>query len=156
MSGRRPSVSATDPISISISPRSSSAFPQAASPPNYAISPPGLSSFSQSYEARQRASSVPFPQQGKALAPFPVSEAPTKILLLENINTSAVEMLKAQGWFVEEIKKALGEDELIQKVNEGQYAAVGIRSKTKVTAKVLTQCPGVSLPLFVIKARRTA
>jgi D-3-phosphoglycerate dehydrogenase len=76
--------------------------------------------------------------------------------LLENINTSAVEMLKAQGWFVEEIKKALGEDELIQKVNEGQYAAVGIRSKTKVTAKVLTQCPGVSLPLFVIKARRTA
>ncbi|GAA5898725.1 uncharacterized protein JCM6883_003404 [Sporobolomyces salmoneus] len=142
MSARRPSVSATDPISISISPRNASSFPaQAASPPSYAISPPGISSFSQSYEARQRASSVPFPQQGKALAPFPVSNAPTKILLLENINTSAVEMLKAQGWYVEEIKKALGEDELIKKVNEGQFAAVGIRSKTKVTAKVLAECP---------------
>ncbi|GAA5988424.1 hypothetical protein JCM5350_005307 [Sporobolomyces pararoseus] len=135
---------ATDPISISISPRNASAFPQqAASPPSYAISPPtgGISSFSQSYEARQRAASVPFPQQGKALAPFPVSEEPTKILLLENINTSAVEMLKAQGWYVEEIKKALGEEELIKKVNEGQFAAVGIRSKTKVTAKVLAECP---------------
>jgi len=53
-------------------------------------------------------------------------------------------MLKAQGWYVEEIKKALGEDELIRKVNEGQFAAVGIRSKTKVTAKVLAECPTVS------------
>ena len=144
MSGRRPSVSATDPISISISPRSSSHIAQAASPPSYAISPPGASSFSQSYEARQRATSIPFPQQGKALAPFPVSDDPTKILLLENINTSAVEMLKAQGWYVEEIKKALGEEELIKKVNEGQFAAVGIRSKTKVTARVLEKCPTVS------------
>lgn len=53
-------------------------------------------------------------------------------------------MLKAQGWYVEEIKKALGEEELIKKVNEGQFAAVGIRSKTKVTARVLGECPSVS------------
>ncbi|GAA6061056.1 hypothetical protein JCM10212_000099 [Sporobolomyces blumeae] len=143
VSHRRPSVSATAPISIAVSPRSPPAFPQAASPPTYAVSPPaGASSFSQSYEARQRTtSSIPFPQQGKALAPFPVSDAPTKILLLENINQSAVEMLKDQGWHVEEIKKALSEQELITKVNEGQFAAVGIRSKTKVTAKVISECP---------------
>jgi D-3-phosphoglycerate dehydrogenase len=48
--------------------------------------------------------------------------------------------------------KAFTEDELIQKLP--QYQAVGIRSKTKITAKVIDACPkvcptlGQSLPVL--------
>lgn len=38
--------------------------------------------------------------------------------------------------------RAFTEDELIQKLP--QYQGVGIRSKTKITAKVLDACPNVS------------
>lgn len=54
-------------------------------------------------------------------------------------------MLKAQGYLVEEIKTALGEEELIAKLKAGQFQAVGIRSKTKVTARVIGEVPSVSL-----------
>lgn len=63
--------------------------------------------------------------------------------MLENVNTAAVDLLKSQGYEVEEIKKALGEDELIAKLKAGGFQAVGIRSKTKVTAKVIKECPTV-------------
>ncbi|KAM0788615.1 D-3-phosphoglycerate dehydrogenase 2 [Microbotryomycetes sp. NB124-2] len=119
-----------------------------------AQSPPGVNGFSTSFgsppvvatafstSARQGSTSAQFHQQvGKALAPFPVSDSPVKILLLENINAAAVNLLKQQGYHVEEIKKALGEDELIEKLKQGQFQAVGIRSKTKVTAKVIKECP---------------
>ncbi|GAA5949874.1 hypothetical protein JCM21900_004235 [Sporobolomyces salmonicolor] len=122
---------------IAISPNATSTSP------TVAVSPPSMSSFSQSYEARQRTASQPFLQQGKALAPFPLVDSPVKILLLENINTTAVDMLKAQGYVVEELKKALGEDELIAKLKEGGFSAVGIRSKTKVTAKVIREVPSL-------------
>lgn len=51
---------------------------------------------------------------------------------------------QAQGYEVEEIKKALGEEELISKLKQGGFQAVGIRSKTKITAKVIQACPSVS------------
>jgi D-3-phosphoglycerate dehydrogenase len=127
---RRSSVSITGPA-LSTSPTS-------------AISPPGAS-----FRLANG-----FPAEGKHLAPFPVApdaqegDSKARILLLENVNASAVEMLKAQGFFVEEIKKALGEDELIKKLNEGKFTAVGIRSKTKVTAKVIAEVPSVR-PLFL-------
>ncbi|KAK4053554.1 D-3-phosphoglycerate dehydrogenase 2 [Microbotryomycetes sp. JL201] len=119
-----------------------------------AQSPPGINGFSTSFgsppphlngalsSASARQASAVFPHQvGKALAPFPVSDSPVKMLLLENINAAAVDMLKQQGYHVEEVKKALGEDELIQRLRDGQFQAVGIRSKTKVTAKVIKECP---------------
>ncbi|ORY72437.1 hypothetical protein BCR35DRAFT_307726 [Leucosporidium creatinivorum] len=117
----------------------------ASSPPSLATfgSPPPLSGLSLSRSAqgsRTSASAFPQQQQGKALAPFPVVDAPVKILLLENVNTAAVDLLKAQGYAVEEIKKALGEEELINKLKEGNFQAVGIRSKTKITAKVIKEC----------------
>ncbi|BGP14541.1 hypothetical protein JCM10213_001889 [Rhodosporidiobolus nylandii] len=87
-----------------------------------------------------------FPAEGKSLAPFPVkddADAAARILLLENVNASAVDMLKKQGYHVEEIKKALGEEELIKKLQDGNFTAVGIRSKTKVTAKVIAECPSL-------------
>ena len=127
------------------------------SPTLMAQSPPGLGAsfgsppiYNGSDLARSRNSvsqatnQFPNQQVGKALAPFPVKDTPVKVLLLENVNTAAVELLKAQGYHVEEIKKALGEDELINKLKEGQFQAVGIRSKTKVTAKVIKECPQVS------------
>lgn len=142
MSGpqRRQSVSlSTQPLAVS---------------PVLATSPPAFSSFSASYEARQRATgAVPFPQQGKALAPFKEDgdrDEPVRILLLENINVSAVDMLKAQGYHVEEQKKALGEDELIAKLKEGGFSAVGIRSKTKITAKVIQEVPSVRAAVLLV------
>lgn len=116
------------------------------SPPTHATSPPILAlSPDDSTSPRARASSGTKPtQQGKALTPFPVETAHIKILLLENVNTAAVDMLKKQGYLVEEIKKALGEDELIAKLKAGAFQAVGIRSKTRITAKVISEVPSVS------------
>ncbi|SCZ93675.1 BZ3500_MvSof-1268-A1-R1_Chr6-3g08813 [Microbotryum saponariae] len=115
----------------------------ATSPPNSALfgSPPAGSAHS---GGRSLTASHSFSARvGKALAPFPINESPVKILLLENVNTAAVDLLKAQGYHVDEIKSALGEQELITKLREGGYQAVGIRSKTKVTAKVISEVPSL-------------
>lgn len=64
---------------------------------------------------------------------FPKSKI--KILLLENIHPAAVAALKDQNFQVESLKEALSEDELAEKI-KGVHA-LGIRSKTKVTEKVL-------------------
>ncbi|KAM0748662.1 hypothetical protein T439DRAFT_327926 [Meredithblackwellia eburnea MCA 4105] len=96
--------------------------------------------------ARSRTSSTIFPQVGKALTPFPLDpSAKIRCLLLENVNTSAVEMLKAQGFEVVENKASLGEEELIRTLNEGGFQALGIRSKTKVTKKVIESAPSLLL-----------
>jgi len=118
-----------------------------ASSPLYATSPPAMpAAFSPSSigDARNRSASSAFAQVGKALTPFPLHETAVKILLLENVNTAAVEMLTAQGYEVQEIKSALGEEALIKTLKEGNFQAVGIRSKTKITAKVIAEVPGVS------------
>lgn len=66
-----------------------------------------------------------------------------KILLLENVNETAVAMFKAQGYQVDAEKGALGEEELIKRLVDGNYSALGIRSKTKVTAKVIESVKNV-------------
>lgn len=58
-----------------------------------------------------------------------------KVLLLENIDQEAVNLFKQEGYQVEEIKRALAEDELIQKIKE--ISILGIRSKTRITKKVI-------------------
>lgn len=58
-----------------------------------------------------------------------------KVLLLENIDGNARELFIKEGYMVEEIKGALSEEELIQKI--GDVSIVGIRSKTEITKKVL-------------------
>ncbi|GAA5950783.1 hypothetical protein JCM8115_004971 [Rhodotorula mucilaginosa] len=131
---RRQSVSVSP--NIAIGPNS----PPALAAAQLATSPPGLASFSASYELRRTANP---PYAGKALAPFPIRQEPVKLLLLENINATAVKMLKDAGYHVEEVKKALGEDELIQRLRDGGFSAVGIRSKTKVTARVISEVPSL-------------
>src|ERR1700749_2987499 len=60
-----------------------------------------------------------------------------KILLLENVSASAAEEFKGRGYAsVERLPRALGEDELAEAVR-GVHL-LGIRSKTRVTEKVLS------------------
>ncbi|KAF2731225.1 D-3-phosphoglycerate dehydrogenase [Polyplosphaeria fusca] len=60
-----------------------------------------------------------------------------KVLLLENVNTTGVDILKQQGYQVEALKISLPEDELIKKIQD--VHVIGIRSKTKLTERVLSQ-----------------
>ncbi|CAH1760280.1 13477_t:CDS:2 [Entrophospora sp. SA101] len=71
----------------------------------------------------------------KALKPFDSGEI--KILLLENISKTAVGILTKEGYQVESHSKALSEDALIEKIRD--VHAIGIRSKTKLTRKVLQE-----------------
>lgn len=59
-----------------------------------------------------------------------------RILFLENISDSAVKKFRENGYTqVEKISKALTEDELIREIKNVHI--LGIRSKTKITARVL-------------------
>ncbi len=72
-----------------------------------------------------------------------------KVLLLENIHSSAHELLEENGFEVEALTGALSEDDLCAKVREVQV--LGIRSKTQVTAKVLASASNLlSLGCFCI------
>lgn len=64
--------------------------------------------------------------------------AETRVLLLENIHASAHEIFRAEGFHVEAIPRALSEDELVEKLSgPNGFHLIGIRSKTRVTARVL-------------------
>ncbi|RMZ83804.1 hypothetical protein DV738_g865, partial [Chaetothyriales sp. CBS 135597] len=69
----------------------------------------------------------------KPLKPF--REQDIKVLLLENVNQTGVEILRRHGYQVETVKSSLPEDQLIAKIAE--VHVLGIRSKTKLTARVL-------------------
>lgn len=146
MTTRRPSVGLSAiPINMPIgSPSNANG-----TSPLYATSPPAMpAAFSPSSIGDSRNRNPFPPPTGKALTPFPLHETAVKILLLENVNAAAVGMLTAQGYEVKEIKSALGEDELIRTLKDGGFQAVGIRSKTKVTARVISEVPGVSRRLM--------
>ncbi|MBL4822879.1 MAG: phosphoglycerate dehydrogenase [Colwellia sp.] len=60
-----------------------------------------------------------------------------KILLLEGVHQSALEELKAKGYSnIEYIKTSLSESDLIEKIADVHF--VGIRSRTQLTAEVLS------------------
>ncbi|PVV00102.1 hypothetical protein BB559_000114 [Furculomyces boomerangus] len=65
----------------------------------------------------------------------PVNYGSIKVLLLEGISDSAVSIVKNAGYQVESISKGLSESELIEKIRD--VHAIGIRSKTNLTKKVL-------------------
>ena len=58
-----------------------------------------------------------------------------KILLLENVHPDAFEKLSKDGFSVETVSRSLSEEELIEKIKD--VHVLGIRSKTKVTQKVI-------------------
>lgn len=65
----------------------------------------------------------------------PVDNEGLRLLLLENISQEAVSYLRAQGFTVDHYTKALSEDELVEKIPH--YHAIGIRSKTRITERVI-------------------
>lgn len=73
-------------------------------------------------------------REKKALKPF--STGDIKILLLENVNTTAIEIFTNQGYQVEFLKTSLPEEELIEKIKD--VHAIGIRSKTNLNERVLS------------------
>ena len=64
---------------------------------------------------------------------------PARALLLENIHSDAAWNLKDAGWDVERLDRALGEDELVERLADVQL--LGLRSNTTVTARVLEGAP---------------
>ncbi|KAF2272289.1 uncharacterized protein EI97DRAFT_386023 [Westerdykella ornata] len=75
------------------------------------------------------------PTVASKLKPFDTKDI--KVLLLENVNQSGVSLLKDQGYQVETFKGSLPEDELIERIRD--VHVIGIRSKTKLTERVLSQ-----------------
>ncbi|KAF9044608.1 hypothetical protein BDZ89DRAFT_943150 [Hymenopellis radicata] len=65
----------------------------------------------------------------------PVENEDLRLLILENISQDAVSTFRTQGYTVDHFTRAMSEDELVEKI--GAYHAIGIRSKTKITARVL-------------------
>ena len=63
-----------------------------------------------------------------------IDQAKVRVLLLESIHPDAVSRLEAAGFQVESVRNALDEAELAERIPGVQL--LGIRSKTKVTAKV--------------------
>src|SRR5262245_41988902 len=74
-----------------------------------------------------------------AVTPAPTSfpKAAIKVLLLENIHPSAVELFSAEGFQVERLPGALPEAELVERIRDVHL--LGIRSKTRVTGRVLDE-----------------
>ncbi|KAL4753849.1 hypothetical protein BDW72DRAFT_14674 [Aspergillus terricola var. indicus] len=71
----------------------------------------------------------------KHLKPFATEDI--KVLLLENVNQTGRDILSKQGYQVEFLKSSLPEDELIEKIRD--VHVIGIRSKTKLTERVLKE-----------------
>jgi D-3-phosphoglycerate dehydrogenase / 2-oxoglutarate reductase len=65
---------------------------------------------------------------------FPKQEI--KVLLLENVHASAHEIFGQEGYQVEAVPRALKEEELVERLSDGIHL-LGIRSKTRVTARAL-------------------
>jgi len=68
---------------------------------------------------------------------------PVRILLLENVSPTALEVFGTDGFQVETATQALSPEALIQKLGGGTVDVLGIRSKTRVPAEVLAQAPSL-------------
>ncbi|KAJ9123397.1 hypothetical protein QFC22_001599 [Naganishia vaughanmartiniae] len=113
-------------IAASTSPRgTASSLPQHAAPPSI---------------VRQLTAFLPpaFPASGSVAEQDGKKHGNVKVLLLENISQDAAQYLRNQGYEVDHFTKAFSEAELLEKLPN--YQAVGIRSKTKMTAKVIKAC----------------
>lgn len=70
----------------------------------------------------------------KGLKPFDTSEI--KVLLLEGLNKTGLNILKNAGYQTEEHQKALDVETLKSKIKD--VHAIGIRSKTQLTKEILS------------------
>ncbi len=104
---------------------------------------PSSSSIHDHFRAVRR-DSVPSFFQPRILHPLENEEI--RILLLENISQDAVKYFRDQGYHVDHHTKALDESALVEKI--GSYHAIGIRSKTKITERVLKAASKVGYLIF--------
>jgi D-3-phosphoglycerate dehydrogenase len=78
-----------------------------------------------------------------------VTDAPVRVLLLEQIHPDAETILRSAGFEVESVGHALDEDELVGRV--GDVTLLGLRSKTHITQRVLDAAPNlVAIGAFCI------
>ncbi len=72
-----------------------------------------------------------------------MSNQSKKVLLLENIHADAVRAFEAKGYQVESLSKSLSEDDLREALQD--VSALGIRSKTEITAELLCSLPQLTV-----------
>jgi D-3-phosphoglycerate dehydrogenase / 2-oxoglutarate reductase len=70
-----------------------------------------------------------------------VPEAPVRVLLLEQIHPDAEHILRSAGFEVQTVDRALDENELVARVADVEL--LGLRSKTRVTERVLDAAPNL-------------
>ncbi|KAJ5888883.1 hypothetical protein N7495_008924 [Penicillium taxi] len=107
---------------------------EVASQPGLLATSPNASFHSPSSHGSALNRTVPI-VNAKHLKPFATEDI--KVLLLENVNVTGREILQRQGYQVEYLKSSLPEDQLIEKIRD--VHVIGIRSKTKLTARVLKE-----------------
>jgi D-3-phosphoglycerate dehydrogenase / 2-oxoglutarate reductase len=123
----------SNPIAIPASSYSPTQF-------SVSISPPAGLLGQENLRRRTSLTASPNVRQPKVL--HPIDNEDLRILLLENISLDAVKAFEANGWRVDHHTKWLSEDDLVQRI--GQYHAIGIRSKTKITKRVIKAASKVS------------
>jgi D-3-phosphoglycerate dehydrogenase / 2-oxoglutarate reductase len=96
---------------------------------------PSDSSFHDRYRHHRRLAEESFSDIRRPKILHPLENEDLRLLVLENISQDAVSVFLKQGYHVDHYTKALSEDELVEKI--GSYHAIGIRSKTKITQRVL-------------------
>ncbi|KAJ5984427.1 hypothetical protein N7481_006526 [Penicillium waksmanii] len=100
----------------------------------YFSTSPNASFHSPSSHGSALTRTIPLPN-AKHLKPFATEDI--KVLLLENVNQTGRDILSQQGYQVEFLKSSLSEDQLIEKIRD--VHVIGIRSKTKLSARVLKE-----------------
>ncbi|CAI7671783.1 unnamed protein product [Penicillium pancosmium] len=100
----------------------------------YFSTSPNASFHSPSSHGSALTRTIPLPN-AKHLKPFATEDI--KVLLLENVNQTGRDILSQQGYQVEFLKSSLPEDQLIEKIRD--VHVIGIRSKTKLSARVLKE-----------------
>lgn len=77
--------------------------------------------------------------QNSVVPTAPIKDSDLKVLLLESIHIDGAEFLRSKGYQVELLSGALGEDDLIEKI-QGVHV-LGIRSGTHISERVLDAAP---------------
>jgi len=91
----------------------------------------------------------------KSVPQILIPKTQLKVLLLENVHPSAVDIFRAEGCQVEALSSALKEEELSDRLKD--IHVLGIRSKTQVSANVLRNAPRLlSVGAFCIGTNQIA
>jgi D-3-phosphoglycerate dehydrogenase / 2-oxoglutarate reductase len=119
-------------------------IPISSSPSHHAVSTsPTTTSLHERFAARRETLKSPLSDVRPPKVLHPIENEDLKLLVLENISQDAVAAFRAQGFHVDHSAKAMSEDELVEKI--GSYHAIGIRSKTKITQRVIQAASKVGL-----------